>query len=355
MIRNANYYLHGDLDWRDAYIQGYLKAMQVNKHPIPISGDADEIGLWVETTAVAYDLECETQYRARLRKIIAAGRYSKKDFRCLLLDTWAVNDEGNEFTSLGEAVTEDVDREPYPNEFISDGYMAGGAFVQNGRRVRYLNIQGRDGLTLFQLRSNDWMAMAAFLEADIMIGDPIDELYLKESADGGRLEDYREVIVEACAKIKPQHDAHSAPLLSTAPVMRANSMVSASRATGDVAVSQDERDLRLIHRIITSYVIHTEFKDSFNRTRWISMETILEEPKRDSPDWQNDVRSLLRWAVERVQNFENTNIILSEYHHAVCGIARRLLKEDEAASQRPSQDGGASAAATTYKALADEA
>jgi len=199
-LRNSSYYLYGDQEVSAAFVHGFLTAMRVCKHAVPIAGNTGEIASWVAATAVANDLEGDRQHRARVRKILAVGNVRRYEFRGMLLDCARVNERGREVDDAGHMICCPKNHRPYPHAFYTD--LCGnyrGQTKPDGycRRVRYLDVLGDDGMTLFQIRSDDAIAMEEALRRDILLGDPINSLYLEKCQEGENLEEYAHTITSA--------------------------------------------------------------------------------------------------------------------------------------------------------------
>lgn len=203
-LRNSSYYLYGDQDMSKAFVQGFLAAMRVYKHAVPVAGNAGEIAAWVAATAVANDVEGDRQHRARVRKILENGIYSPFDFRAMLLDCAMVDEYGREINSEGSPIVSLAEHRPWLNVFYTDDYSGDITALTKPnkpcREVRYLDVLGDDGMNLFQIRTDDSIAIEEALKLDIAFGDPINKLYLEKCQEGGILEEYVITIHNAIKK-----------------------------------------------------------------------------------------------------------------------------------------------------------
>lgn len=220
MYANNDYYLHGDPDNRAAFMAGYLAALRVNKHPVPVSGGEAAVESWIETTVMAYEIEVERQVRARINKILDAVRYDKEQFRGFMFDTDTVDDAGCEISDDGREISdwtgcmyEDEEHREWPNyTWLSRDGSTVSLLAPGARKVRYVYL-GTSYLGI-RLLETDCSAIEEVLKRDIATGDPIVRRYELESQPGGRLEDYADVINKALLDLAPKHFFDSAPKMS---------------------------------------------------------------------------------------------------------------------------------------------
>ncbi len=211
MYRDAKYFLYGedeefgDSDMGRAYVRGFLDALRLNKIVCPVVGQSFERQRdWVAATVAANELEAERRMRAQVRAVIDAYGLDKQAFRGMILDTASVDDDGQEIDEEGRRLfTVFGDKhEPWPFYFFLN--RAGEVVPKNRadetcRKVRYFDIfDGR--FTVMRITTLDKAAVKECLTQDILIGDPINQRYAYEAAEGGMLEEYAEVIRTALRK-----------------------------------------------------------------------------------------------------------------------------------------------------------
>lgn len=223
MYRDVSYYITSpasESDLHAAFDCGFLTAMKIFRHAVPMIGNAAEVSRWIAQKATLYELETSAQARQNAHKLLDSAQYDVNEMRAMLFDVAQVNSFGMEVDEKGAIHDEDGEllegatHREWPLYCYCDreGRQVAGAEAdpdtmkaKGYRRVRYFDIYDREsGTEIYQVTSDDETMVQELLRRDIAANYQIAAAYLREAETGGLLEDYANVIREAVKKI-PAH------------------------------------------------------------------------------------------------------------------------------------------------------
>ncbi len=215
MYRNASYYITSPAsgpELHEAFDCGFLMAMKIFRHAVPVNGDATTVSRWIAQKATLYELETSAQARQNACKLLDSARYDVNEMRAMLFDVAQVNNFGMEVDENGPIYGEDGEllegatHREWPLYCYCDreGRQVAGMDAdpdtmkaKGCRRVRYFEIYDREsGTEIYRVTSDDEVMVQELLRRDIAANSQIAFQYICESRPDGPLEDYMDAIRE---------------------------------------------------------------------------------------------------------------------------------------------------------------
>lgn len=192
----------------EAFDCGFLTAMRVFGHVVPVVGNAGEVSRWIAMMVAAYEAETKKAMRTQACKILDAYGYDRAQLWGMLFDACWVDESGYEKPSPLDEPGEDV-HHPWPSFYYVDG---DGRFVTSRdvhpacvpdgcRKIRCLNLTSYEDSTVYRVTSDDDVMIEELLRRDIMMGSSVNMRYARESVSGGMLEKYAGVIEAALKRV----------------------------------------------------------------------------------------------------------------------------------------------------------
>lgn len=323
MYRNASYYITSpasESELHEAFDCGFLMAMKIFRHAVPVSGDAAEVSRWIAQKATLYELETSAQARQNACKLLDSARYDVNEMRAMLFDAAQVNSFGMEVDENGPINGEDGEllegatHREWPLYCYCDreGRQVAGMEAdpetmkaKGYRRVRYFEIYDREsGAEIYQVTSDDEVMVQELLRRDIAANYQIAARYLCEAEAGGSLEDYADVIREA-AKKASTHTIRSE-------AAKRNNCGAADEKDYREEWCKDAADIDVLLTILTTHHLKIDF-DVRAASRYEEISNRQRVRKPADRVWRNALKVDLEWLWTMTKLLISTNNVqLSE-------------------------------------------
>lgn len=184
----------------EAYVAGFRAANALHGYVTPDELDVEN---YIRQKILFAAADEYWTRREEARTLLKQYGVNKPHFRAMIFDCAAVNDAGKEIDPVIGTVLAPGEHHGY----CSMGWFTSTIDADGVHDVPYVPLKDETGKTVLKVHKTDRPFIDELLWRDIQICDPINEAYFKESQPGGKLEEYRETIIQALLDVKPEYPA----------------------------------------------------------------------------------------------------------------------------------------------------